>query len=373
MAPRSSIKTFRVSSPRATELYLTAEPAPGEASAQALQLYKDMAEVLARHGARVLQERVFLAPGAGRAVAAARDKAFGAFDDGVPPALLHVLDNANRPVAGAQVHAAVSDRPLEKVEVDGLPCGRVLRSGDYALMTVLGLSAGEAGAPTDQARMMLQKAERALAAIGGSMLSVARTWMWLADLLSWYDEFNSVRNDFFRERKLLNDVSGHKLPASTGIGAAPAGGEACAMDMIAAVGPEEFVQERLLVGGEQGSAFDYGSAFSRAVRAALPAGSAVYVSGTAAIDRQGRTEHVGDAAGQITDTISHVRAVLETMNCRDEDVIQAIAYCKTQAVESVFRERREPSWPWLVAPCDICRPELLFEVEATAFPGAKLL
>ena len=101
----------------------------------------------------------------------------------------------------------------------------------------------------------------------------------------------------------------------------------------------------------------------------MPAGETVFVSGTASIDAGGATTHVGDAAGQIHATIENVRAVLREMQCRDDDVVQVIAYCKTTEVEKVFNSIKDKlAWPWITVICDICRPDLLFEIEATAMP-----
>jgi len=46
-----------------------------------------------------------------------------------------------------------------------------------------------------------------------------------------------------------------------------------------------------------------------------------------------------------------------------------VAYCKTTDVEKIFNASRGAlPWPWVTVICDICRPELLFEIEATAMP-----
>ncbi|KKK63024.1 hypothetical protein LCGC14_2998460, partial [marine sediment metagenome] len=157
-------------------------------------------------------------------------------------------------------------------------------------------------------------------------------------------------------------------------GLAPATEGACAMDLTAAIGESLADMKTLQAGGTQGSAFMYGSAFSRGLRARTPAGLTVYVSGTAAIDADGITQHVGDIPRQIEATISHARAVLANMDCRDEDVVQSIIYCKTPEVEKVFRDRcADLSWPKIVTICDICRHDLLFEVEVAACPDAGSL
>jgi enamine deaminase RidA (YjgF/YER057c/UK114 family) len=213
---------------------------------------------------------------------------------------------------------------------------------------------------------MMEKGESVLRKFGVDFLSVPRTWMWLKDILSWYDEFNHVRTSFFTERGLIGAGTRQSMPASTGIGLGPADGSNFAMDLTAVLEPSDSTQFLQAVGKQQ-CALEYGSAFSRASKAVTPAGQTVFVSGTASIDADGATTNIGDASGQIKTTIENVRAVLSDMQCSDDDVVQVVAYCKTTEVEQIFNSfKDELSWPWLTAICDICRPDLLFEIEATA-------
>ncbi len=93
----------------------------------------------------------------------------------------------------------------------------------------------------------------------------------------------------------------------------------------------------------------------------------MFVSGTASIDRQGQSVYVGDALGQIHTTIENVLAVLSDMRCGPADVVQTLAYCKTPEAEVAFAPIRDTvDWPWITMICDVCRPELLFEIEVTA-------
>ncbi len=95
----------------------------------------------------------------------------------------------------------------------------------------------------------------------------------------------------------------------------------------------------------------------------------MFVSGTAAIDAQGRTQHVGQIEAQIDDTIRHVRALLSDARCTDEHVLSALVYCKTPEVEEAFRSGwADLGWPVVSMIGDVCRPDLLFEVEAVAGP-----
>jgi hypothetical protein len=60
------------------------------------------------------------------------------------------------------------------------------------------------------------------------------------------------------------------------------------------------------------------------------------------------------------------------MNCGDGDVVQTVAYCKTTMEEGIFREfKSRIDWPWVTVIGDICRDDLLFEIEAAAMPQAK--
>ena len=161
---------------------------------------------------------------------------------------------------------------------------------------------------------------------------------------------------------------GADVPAGLVIGRSSATGAACRLDRIAMAGREDEI--RLIeAGGDQRSAYEYGSAFSRAAVAPMPTGKSVFISGTAAIDPQGRTEHIGEIETQIDDTISHIRSLLRQLDCTDASVLTSLAYCKTPVVEQVFRERwPDLTWPHLTMNGEVCRPELLFEVEVTARP-----
>ncbi|MBN2269865.1 MAG: hypothetical protein JXN61_04580, partial [Sedimentisphaerales bacterium] len=171
---------------------------------------------------------------------------------------------------------------------------------------------------------------------------------------------------FFAERGMIGEGTRQSMPASTGIGLGAADGSDCAMDLFAVLKPADSTQY-LQAGGKQQCALEYGSAFSRASRTSTPAGETVFVSGTASINAAGETTNIGDPKGQINDTIENVRAVFRDMNVTDEDVVHILAYCKTAEIERVFNSiKGKYNWPWITPICDVCRHDLLFEIEATA-------
>jgi len=366
----AEIYTRKVQSSSATEIHISAVPKRTVMTqSQISELFAGIVKILNHEQANILQERIFTVKESVDTVSATRRQAYGRIDDGVSPSLLISRQGRLGAISGVQVHAVASSSKPEVLKLDGKPCGRLLKVPGTSYVTLSGISAREAGQDTKQARAMFEKGESVLKQLGADFRSVPRTWMWLGDILPWYDEFNKVRNQFFTERGLVGKGSRQSMPASTGIGVGLAGSEQCGMDLTAVLEPAEAIEFSAVVGRQQ-CALDYGSAFSRASRASSPAGQTVFVSGTASIDAKGETTHIGDAEGQIETTIENVRAVLHDMNCADGDVVQAIAYCKTTDVEGVFEEfKKRLDWPWITVVCDICRDELLFEIEATAMPA----
>jgi len=352
-------------SQHAGEVYITARPAcDGECLAQAAALCETVAAVLDRHDAAVMHERHFATEDGLAALGDARAKALAAFDDGVPPTRLLVPPSQCGEISGITVHAVAGCGRPKVLPVGQRPGGRLLEMGAWSYLAGCDLQGDGAGEPGGQARQMLDAAESLLRSAGGSLHDVARTWMWLGDILDWYGEFNRVRSELFIARGLLLGDGGGRLPASTGIGIGPAGPRCCAMDLVATLGEAPRV---LLSATRQDAASKYGSAFSRAAVARTPAGRTVYISGTAAIDRAGNTTHLDDAAGQIHDTLMSVWTALRDAGSCPEDVVQAIVYCKTPQVRRIFRRQHaNMRMPHLVTVADVCRENLLFEVEATA-------
>lgn len=354
------------------ETYITAAGTADKPLAQQAEgIFAAVADVLKSKNARILQERIFGAEDIFEVIRPIRETAYSTFDDQVEPTWLVVPHGINGKIAGVQVHAVGGDCQIEVVRHKDKPCGRILQLTDGRKCIALnGISAARAGDNVKQASAMLEKAEAILKQAGTDMFSVVRTWMWLKDILAWYDKFNGARNQFFIERGLISKGPTRKMPASTGIGVWPADGGMCAMDLISVFGPGSAI-EYLDVTNAQKSAYEYGAAFSRATRATTAAGQTVFVSGTASIDAKGATIHIGDAEAQMRATIENVRTVLKEMNCSDDDIVQALVYCKNPEIEKLFYSKWPHfTWPYFTAITDVCRDDLLFEIEATAVLGS---
>ncbi|HEY0945471.1 MAG TPA: Rid family hydrolase [Opitutaceae bacterium] len=120
----------------------------------------------------------------------------------------------------------------------------------------------------------------------------------------------------------------------------------------------------------QGPAPAYGSAFSRAVEIDSGGRRRVLVSGTASIAPDGKTAWIGDPGKQVALTMEVVAAILESRGMTFADVTRATAYFKAPAYRDIFEAWRKvralQAMPVVAVHCDICRDDLLFEIELDA-------
>ncbi len=129
----------------------------------------------------------------------------------------------------------------------------------------------------------------------------------------------------------------------------------------------------LLSNSRQKDAFLYGSAFSRATLVTGCNAPLLEVSGTAAIDEHGQSLFPGDVAKQISHTLDSVEALLTSCGARLEDICAATAFVKRPRDAVRFWEiaahRRLESVPVVCVVADLCRDELLFELDAEVVPS----
>jgi 2-iminobutanoate/2-iminopropanoate deaminase len=123
-------------------------------------------------------------------------------------------------------------------------------------------------------------------------------------------------------------------------------------------------------------AYDYGSAFSRGMRIELGNFVVLLISGTASIDEQGRTLHVGDLPAQTRRTFDNIAALLASEGATWKDIVRTTCYLRDiERDYKAFNEERaafykEQGLNPLPASTGIqailCRPDLLVEIEAIA-------
>ena len=223
---------------------------------------------------------------------------------------------------------------------------------------------------------------------------VLRTWIYQGHLVlpegetQRYKELNRARTDFFGSTQFLKDYlpenyKGTVYPASTGIGADD-------FDVvISAVALDTKRKDVIVVPLEnpnQTSAFDYGTVyspqspkFSRAMAVAVDDTCLIFVSGTASIT-DSESRHIEDPAKQTEQTLDNIAALIDGENldrhgisgiaCGLDNLVCVRVYVKRPSevalIQKVCKQRLPPEIPILYTIADVCRPELLVEIEGVA-------
>ena len=216
----------------------------------------------------------------------------------------------------------------------------------------------------DQAVSIFETIERVLLAEGMEFGHLVRTWFYLDKILDWYDRFNQARTPFLRARGAFQGL----MPASTGIGMPNRFGAAVVAGVLAIKPKGATVTE--VASPLQCPALDYKSSFSRAVEVGRAGRRELYISGTASIEPGGKTAYVGDTQSQIELTMQVAAAILHSRQMDWSDCTRAIAYIKQPKDAPLFadylREHCLETLPLTWMHSDVCRDDLLFEIELDA-------
>jgi enamine deaminase RidA (YjgF/YER057c/UK114 family) len=246
----------------------------------------------------------------------------------------------------------------------------------------------------EQTLDVLKQSRAALAGAGSGFERVVRTWFYLGGITKpeaeaqRYQELNRARTDFYHDipfhcSALAPNVTRGVYPASTGIGMA---GRGLVMSCMTLETQRDDLCLLPLENPQQTPAYAYhpkysplSPKFSRAVALLLGDYVTTWVSGTASIV-DSETRHPGDPAKQTEQTIQNIERLIAPENFglhglkgagaglhdlakirvylkRPEDLPKCKAVC----------ERRFGAIPAIYAVADICRPDLLVEIEGVAF------
>lgn len=272
-------------------------------------------------------------------------------------------------VSGTQVFT-VQGRDIRRIDLDGRTVGSAWSDDDADYCLLAGIL------PTDltavrgqQTTSCFENMETALGKAGMDFSHVVRTWLYLDELLSWYDEFNAARTEFFHQRKVFDGL----VPASTGIGASNPAGAALAAAVLAIRPHRDSVRIQEVASPLQCSATDYRSSFSRAVEVDLPGRRWLLISGTASIAPGGESLYRDDVVKQIHLTLDVVEALLASRGMDWRQTVRAVGYFRNiedlPIFESCCRQRGIPPLPLTPAHAIVCRDDLLFEMELDALAG----
>jgi enamine deaminase RidA (YjgF/YER057c/UK114 family) len=121
-------------------------------------------------------------------------------------------------------------------------------------------------------------------------------------------------------------------------------------------------------------AYDKPSSFSRGMRLDIGGVVILLISGTASIDENGMTVHIGDFRAQMKRTLDNITGLLKSEGCTWHDVVRTTCYLRDIDRDyDVFNELRtaffkaqelDPLPASTGIQAHLCRPDLLVEMEA---------
>lgn len=383
----SGVEFVRLSRPDVSELYLVAKPGPEDMGPdfpkQVRSMYENLFRTLVEEGAAprdVLVEKVYFCDIKAQydTLIDIRSEFYNRYNHSRyhpsstlieqrpcdPRQLCELQAYAVFPSPGKEIMIKTSERMVALPDGRRISSpGKVVEIGDRKhifISNVLGSGSDFA----TQARTMFEVGQSLLQEVGADFRDVVRTWIYLADIDGDYESFNRERRSFFARAGV------ERRPASTGIGGVPFPTElGCALDIYAILSeePMEIVPMHTRTLNE---AFEYGSDFSRGMRVVDGEKITLFISGTASVDEEGRTAHVGDPRAQIERMLLNVETLLVNQGANFADLISGITYLKrpefVETFDEVLQSQGIPRFPNSLLVADICRPELLCEFEAIA-------
>jgi enamine deaminase RidA (YjgF/YER057c/UK114 family) len=244
-----------------------------------------------------------------------------------------------------------------------------------------------------------EELERQLAIAGASFRDVPRVWLYQGGItemehqasgqtIERYRELNRARTDFFAAQQATGHMRLHpdgkvSYPASTGIGTA---GDGITVSCLALQTDRDDVELVALENPGQTSSFNYAAKFSpkspkfsRAMAVKIGDYVTTWVSGTASI-LNSETVHRGDIEKQTEQTIDNIERLISAENFARHgmprggatlnDMAKVRVYIKHAEEYEACRavcERRFGHVPTIYADAEICRSELLVEIEGVTF------
>jgi enamine deaminase RidA (YjgF/YER057c/UK114 family) len=243
-----------------------------------------------------------------------------------------------------------------------LGCSLACAHADYAYLHIL--PENKNATNFDQAIVVFNQMQCALNSIGLDFSNTLRTWLFVNDILSWYEQLNKARDNFYARHGIFNKL----VPASTGIGLANPAGCALTTELFAVRPKNGTIRIEKVTSPMQCEALDYKSSFSRATKLTSPGHSRMYISGTASIAQNGDTLFLDDTANQIEMTLKVADALIKNGGMAWLNTVLAMVYFKNNKDFSLFDEcckRFSIDIPHVKIQADICRHDLLFEIEMT--------
>lgn len=364
-----------------TEFHITATidgDVPADVAAE--DLFSQVAATLVEHSIQPIQEKLYGLTTVRAAVMKSRNTIYRArgLDRTMPVTWLQGTPLQGGGFVGLQLWGIATksgETCVTTVENDATGRGRLWTGKGYRMLHLPAVrgssSTGDLlNGHNAQAQQMFANVGAGLASHGFRYTEVARTWIYIARLLDWYNDLNRVRTAHYKAAG-IGVAGGPAFPASTGI-QCWSDGEECLVDVLAIKNETAgaVVVEPIRCSPRQDQSFNYGSAFSRGMSIGIEGHRTIHISGTASINTAGASTHIGDAESQSLETLMSIAAILEQQGGSLKNITSATLFCKDQnaweAWNRVTRLLQLPVFPKVCVLADVCRHDLLVEMEVVA-------
>lgn len=195
--------------------------------------------------------------------------------------------------------------------------------------------------------------------------NVIRTWIFVRDIDNHYGGMVKARRELFERIGLTSKT---RYIASTGIegkGAEPSALVSLDAFSIGNIREEQIV--RMEAPEHLSSTILYGVTFERGTRIRFGDRSHLHISGTASINKFGKTLYPMDIRRQAIRTIDNVEALLEPHGATLHNMQYMIVYLRNPKhfplIQDLLGERIPESVPVVAVEAPVCRPGWLFEVD----------
>lgn len=380
-----AITLRRARGPHATELFFSCKPTghTKHTGDQAEAIYRFLEDVLIKEGGSlgsIVSETIFMRD-MENDITAVRKARAGVVEASRSRSIEPALTEIQQPPLDLQAELEVAVQavipthsPLDMHQLyakSGCHCpecdvslGTVLKTGDETRLVAGGLC-GKGDNAYEQTHSMFELAEKLLHAAGMEFTDVVRTWIYLREMeRDYYPGLNKARREFFDSRGI------DPVPASTGIEGGMVNSEHDICMGFYAVKSGTPLMRTVMTTPTLNEAGEYGADFTRGMKMTEANKVALHVSGTASIDEEGRTAHVGDIEAQIDRMILNISTLLENQGADFGDIVSAYNYLKDPADEALlrrkFKEAGLEGFSSVFVHAAVCRPDLLCETEVLA-------
>ncbi|HEY1903677.1 MAG TPA: Rid family hydrolase [Terracidiphilus sp.] len=149
-------------------------------------------------------------------------------------------------------------------------------------------------------------------------------------------------------------------------------------DILEAVGHAPIKKRAITNHGVLNEAYAYAkpSSFARGMRIDIGEVCILLISGTASIDENGISVHIGDFPAQLRHTFDNITGLLQSEGCTWHDIVRTTCYLRDidrdydvfnlERTKFFHEQGLDPLPASTGIQAHLCRPELLIEIEAIA-------